>query len=121
MLVHSAYISFSLFNLTNSSFYYSTKSSLIRNTIHIISALTTDNCRRIPKFKGAENYWPWAINVRAALESRNIWNIIAIIKIAPNQPEKSHIKSCKTSICSILRNTLFLRHFHLKYRAVYLN
>lgn len=54
-----------------------------------MSTLTEDDRMRIPKLKGAENYRPWAIYVQAALESRNVRDIVVTIKAAPTQPEES--------------------------------
>ena len=42
-----------------------------------------DNCICIPKLKGAENYRPWAMYIQAALESRNVWNIVIGTKVVP--------------------------------------
>lgn len=54
-----------------------------------MSTLTEDDRMRIPKLKGAENYRSWAIYVQAALESRNVRDIVVTIKAAPTQPEES--------------------------------
>ena len=39
---------------------------------------------RISKLKGAENYRPWAIYIQAALESRNVWDIVTGTKVVPS-------------------------------------
>lgn len=48
---------------------------------------------RIPKLEDAENYQPWAISVQAALESRNVCEIVTGTKVALPLPEASASKN----------------------------
>lgn len=76
------------FYLIHSFFYSSINSSLIWYITKVMSNLTEDDCMRISKLKGAKNYWPWAIYVQAALESKNIWEIIVATKATPTKPRR---------------------------------
>ena len=60
-----------------------------------MTSLTDDNCMQIPKLKGAKNYRPWAIDVQAALKSRNIWKIITGTKVVPIIPAVSASEALK--------------------------
>lgn len=68
-----------------------------------MTSSTNDDRMRIPKLKGAESYRPWVIHVQAALESRNVWEMVTGAKVAPTIPKVSASEALKDPYTSFVQ------------------
>ncbi len=68
-----------------------------------MTSSTDDDHIQIPKLKDAKNYRPWAIYVQAALESRNIWEIVTGAKVVSTVSAVSASEAIKALYTSFVQ------------------
>ena len=74
-----------------------------------------DNRMRISKLKDTENYRLWVIYVQAALESRNVWDIVTDTKLVPSVASAAATEAIQATY------TLFVQQHATAKRILILN